>query len=63
MNTWISVKDKLPDDGDEVLIVMVGFDKPSFAEKIDLGWFDYRLDRIIPEAKITHWMPLPEMPK
>lgn len=70
MSEWISVKDRLPKIGVEVLI----FDADSSndfhdvwslardEEYDDIGWNDkngdwYYLD------DVTHWMPLPEPPQ
>lgn len=65
MGEWISVKDKLPDLGEPVLIysypnIEIGcVDTDDTGENvwylqnvglIDIGWY-------------THWMPLPEPPK
>lgn len=61
VDRWISCKDKMPDDGVNVLIYegncmisLAWYDK-------DMGYFytcdsDYSLD-------VTHWQPLPEPPK
>ncbi len=57
---WISTKERLPDDDGNVLI----FDK---GHNIAIGYYDnvvsswYDLDDM--RAFITHWMPLPEIPK
>lgn len=56
---WISVKDRLPEDDDDVLILIYG-------KIIGVG---YRINgkwKSIAKAKapvVTHWMPLPEPPK
>ena len=64
---WISVKDKMPDEGKEVLIYC-----PEFLEEIRKGFYtegDFyaeREDLIIrpaPNGYCTHWQPLPEPPK
>jgi hypothetical protein len=62
---WISVKDKLPEEEQEVLIgwfQVTASNKQYFAHDVAIfnqnefsGWRKY------PEA--THWMPLPEPPK
>jgi len=65
---WISVKDRLPEDGVEVLITDGENIDVSFCELTYFGddpnemeWFG----RISPWhfGNITHWMPLPELPK
>lgn len=64
MSEWISVEDRLPEEGERVLIHRIG-------EPISI---DYTID-LTPEppiwaclwddewAKVIHWMPLPEPPK
>lgn len=55
---WISVKDRLPDSGSDVL---------AFAEDhcIYTALFDgiWWLSGDAPSYKVTHWMPLPEPPE
>lgn len=56
---WISVKDRLPEDDDDVLILIYG-------KVIGVG---YRINgkwKSLSKAKapvVTHWMSLPEPPK
>lgn len=49
---WISVKDRLPEDGERVLVTECG---RVFVERFDrlLGF----------DTPTTHWMPLPDPPK
>lgn len=54
-DSWISVKDRLPEDGDEVIVVSNGKPCASWHEAGDFGW--------AVGGKVTHWMPLPEAPK
>jgi len=64
---WISVKDRLPDNHDDVLVVGEGWDNMNwwriyFYEK---GiWYTIDGDEVNEQSqsKITHWMPLPEPP-
>lgn len=69
MAEWISVKDRLPESDQIVLVVASG--KPhknitlenaiELAEYDPVGW----ILEMWPEwmgAKVTHWMPLPEPP-
>ena len=56
---WISVKDRLPEDDGEVLILVNG-------RRVYLGYYKNRecLNNILVEGEIvTHWMPIPETPK
>lgn len=52
---WISVKERLPEDGVEVIVVSDGTACASWHEAGDFGWSV--------GGKVTHWMPLPEAPK
>lgn len=60
MSKWISVKDRLPKDSDDVLIcskgeiVALGFHSDAH------GWVNRTH---IFNSEITHWMLLPELPK
>lgn len=67
---WIPVTEKLPDDGDSLIVVVSGkienitlHDAIEFAEfSIDEGW----ILEMWPEwegPKVTYWMPAPEPPK
>ena len=58
---WISVKDKLPELFNPVMIwdsletVVIGY-------LSDASWYAYCVDDD-PLLEVTHWMPLPEPPK
>jgi hypothetical protein len=63
---WISVKDKLPDDGIHVLVdigsryPMRGFHHQK------TGWQAYYYggcDSVESDAPVINWMPMPEPPK
>lgn len=58
---WISVKDKLPEDDEYVLVYH------SWDDYITSGYFDdhgWETDiPWAPEGKVTHWMYLPKAPK
>jgi len=63
MNEWISVKDKLPEGRQEVL-VFVRHPKESYI------WCDIYLPDAEPgfilslgSERVAHWMPLPEPPE
>lgn len=63
MSEWISVKDRLPKDGQKALIIHQGDIDLAIYE--DLFW-DYSPQNIeinMVQDKITHWMPLPEVPQ
>lgn len=54
---WISVKERLPERGQEVIVCDGGVQKPivfayHFWNQSYASW-----------ANITHWMPMPEAPK
>ena len=51
MSEWISVEDRLPEDGK-----VITFSPPNWYRIVDGGFV-----RLIKDA--THWMPLPEPPE
>ena len=54
---WISVKDRLPEQGKEIIVYSGGVLKPTvFAYQFWNKHYDSW-------ARITHWMPLPPAPK
>lgn len=66
---WISVKDRLPDNGTSVIIIR--FNNGMFFEPDIAGFLN---GEFVPDTSlsddvefndkwITHWMPLPEPPK
>lgn len=65
-NEWISVADRLPHDGQQVLIhaEKIGtnsatYHEPCFGDNEKwLGWFSDEM----PEPNVTHWQPLPLPP-
>ena len=66
---WISVKDRLPEEGEYVLCVLKGF---NYGGKIQVCKFvpaDKFKDKPYFEhfrngfPSVTHWMPLPDAPK
>lgn len=63
MNKWISVKDDLPDDGDEILICDLSDNKHISIGYRRNGYFFDLIDfTLIPSLNVTHWQPLPEPP-
>lgn len=52
---WISVKERLPENGIEVLVVSDGETGASWHEAGEFGWAI--------GGTVTHWMPLPQPPK
>ena len=66
---WISVKDRLPVNDDEVLVIGEGWDgmywwRIYFVDA-DGQWYTIEGDTVndLSAKRITHWMPLPEPPK
>ena len=59
MADWISVKDRLPEDQEEVLVCTRS---KNGVRNIDKGYV--AIDRFIHRgcAEVTHWMPLPGFP-
>lgn len=57
---WVSVKERLPEIGDHVLVSNGGFVCESFLDK-EGEW--QRGGARLFFMKPTHWMPLPEPPK
>jgi hypothetical protein len=61
---WISVEDRLPPDGQTVLIWSAGYIYQGWYEKTSLICGDfYDKDTCLIIENVTHWMPLPEPPK
>ena len=56
---WISVKDRLPEK-DEIVIICTDENFIYAGELIGDTWF---LDNDSWTATVTHWMPMPEPPK
>ena len=72
---WISVKDRLPDNGGDYLVYFIPdifWDRPhpSLNGYVDIKQFDIRRKEFYDSQcwdylgeSITHWMPLPEPPE
>ena len=70
MNSWISIKDQLPKEGEEVLVLVDGHRGPSWCNTYMLVAYMSQTHKFWEERHIaddplavTHWMPLPDMPK
>jgi hypothetical protein len=59
VNGWISVKDRLPECGENYLVLK---DDGISPYQLAIVWFDRTWD-VSNADEITHWMPLPEPPK
>lgn len=57
---WISLREQMPENTEEVLVCTLS---KNGRRNIDKGYRSF--DRIIHRgcAEVTHWMPLPEMPR
>jgi hypothetical protein len=61
---WISVKDKLPDGGDEFTSeIVLAYNSKTDSPEIQFYWKIAQHWKRIGDDSITHWMPLPEPPK
>lgn len=64
---WISVEERLPEEGKNVLCFENGKFYIAFFEKYEEGawwdWVAYDRDDTWNEVCPSHWMPLPEPPK
>lgn len=71
MSEWISVKERLPDDNHDTLLVCLlakHEDAPSGEVVVDTDAFytsdgEFRFWSGSNVYEVTHWMPLPEPPK
>jgi len=62
MNEWINIKNRLPDDEDEILFFNILDKKVSIGYK-KKGYFFDLIDFTMTPINITHWMPLPNPPE
>lgn len=62
MAEWISVKDKMPEDGKEVLFYGDGNFMTGFYDVDNECWAVTASDMIAYPEDVTHWMELPECP-
>lgn len=61
MSEWISVEDRLPTVANEYIVT--NGSAVSTLEWNDGKWWSVVLGQNVPLKNITHWMPLPELPK
>lgn len=69
MAEWISVEERLPDDGIRVIVADCDPDDDAQTQLVTLScrcpalgrWVDYGDG--LNWRRVTHWMPLPEPPK
>lgn len=61
MNEWISVKERLPEEGEDVLAYL-GEGIFGICWLLKDGYWETRDSFLYPDD-VTHWMPLPEPPK
>lgn len=62
MAEWISVSERLPYSGEDVLVCVLWRNR---SETVDISWVDDEGDWAMGSAKgyrITHWQPLPPPP-
>lgn len=62
MTEWISVKDKLPQNKYDFLLVTDGAACRVAKFHIDKGYWDFYGLRFWESKDVTHWMPLPKPP-
>ena len=62
---WISVKDRLPDNEQDVLAYLNDGEETRIApcNYTNGVWFDCVMNCVVVLRHVTHWMPLPEPPK
>ena len=64
---WISVEDRLPEPEKEVIILNKSkqTDIDFLTDDFEGGYYWWKSDEIIccDDDKITHWMPIPQLPK
>ena len=69
MTEWIDVRDRLPEAGEFVLVIVNGKNKNitfknalELAEHTEEGWHLEAFPEF-PDPQISHWMPLPDPPE
>ena len=69
-NVWIPVTERMPPQGDEVLVLVDGHRGPSWSNRYPLvayrtfsrQWYEERHPDAEPVVGVTHWMPIPALP-
>lgn len=67
-NPWISVEDRLPEPENEVIVLAKDkyIDIDQLTDDGEGNYYWWKTDRVVilyEGDKITHWMPIPELPK
>lgn len=60
---WISVSERLPETDENVLIPNKNKVLIAFHDKEDSEWYTITMAGRLKMRNITHWQPLPELPK
>ena len=65
---WISVEDRLPEPENEVIVLAKDkyIDIDQLTDDGEGNYYWWKTDRVViwcEDDKITHWMPIPELPK
>lgn len=58
MDNWISVRDRLPEDTNNVLTYSYGKMSVAWYNAIHKAFYRYKIKR----KSVTHWQPLPAPP-
>lgn len=59
---WIRTKDKLPQNAGSYIVVIEGAAQPTELFYMNGKWFEETDDDQMIGYRVSHWMPLPEMP-
>lgn len=67
MSAWIKTSERKPTDGTMVLLVVVRGEWVTMAQRTSDGtiypWLEHGGENKWEDSEITHWMPLPTVPK
>ena len=61
--TWVSIHDIEPDDNTFAAVLVRNSENWGFSTFKIAAWVDGKWIGICSQWKVTHWMPLPKMPK